>query len=112
MTQNVTIKGFHAHVYFDRDTVDLAREICLEAADLFGVEMGRVHEKNVGPHLMWSCQLGATPEQFALLLPWLALNRQNLIVFSHPDTGEHLQDHRDRAIWLGAGLDLDLSIFE
>jgi len=32
--------------------------------------------------------------------------------FTHPETGEHLPDHRDRAIWMGEMLDLDLSIFD
>ncbi|MFT4717364.1 MAG: aromatic ring-cleaving dioxygenase [Paracoccaceae bacterium] len=61
---------------------------------------------------MWSCQLSADPAQFAELLPWLALNRDGLIVFSHPDTGDHLKDHRDHAIWLGGYIPLDLSIFD
>jgi DOPA 4,5-dioxygenase len=106
------INGYHAHVYFDTNTIDQARALCSEAARQFGVEMGRVHERPVGPHPMWSCQLAATPAQFADLLPWLALKRNGLIVFAHPDTGDHLADHRDHCIWLGTGLDLDLTIFE
>ena len=106
------IRGYHAHVYFDRDTVDAARSVCEAAAQRFNVVMGRMHERPVGPHPMWSCQLGATPDQFAQLLPWLALNRNGLIVFIHPETGDHLADHRDHGIWLGTGLELDLSIFE
>lgn len=106
------INGYHAHVYFDAETVKTARALCEDARDRFGVEMGRVHEKPVGPHPMWSCQLAATPDQFAALLPWLALNRNGLIVFAHPETGDALVDHRDHAIWLGTGLALDLSIFD
>lgn len=112
MKQTDTIRGYHAHVYFDATTTEQARVLCSAAAEQFGVSMGRMHERNVGPHPRWSCQLGATPDQFAGLLPWLALNRDGLVVFCHPDTGEHLEDHRDRAIWLGTGLDLDLSIFD
>ena len=106
------INSFHAHVYFDADTVDQARSLCEQAAAQFDVEMGRVHERPVGPHPMWSCQLACTPDQFAALLPWLALNRDGLIVFAHPETGDNLADHRDHAIWLGTGLDLNLSIFD
>lgn len=105
-----TIRGYHAHVYFDADTVAKARALCEAARDRFGVVMGRVHERPVGPHPMWSCQLAATPEQFAQLLPWLALNRDGLIVFAHPETGHDLEDHRDHGIWLGTGLDLDLGV--
>jgi DOPA 4,5-dioxygenase len=111
MKQTDTITGYHAHVYFDSDTVDQATALCAQAARLFGVVMGRVHRRNVGPHPRWSCQLGASPEQFARLLPWLALNRDGLVVFAHPQTGKHLEDHRDHAIWLGTGLELDLSLF-
>lgn len=107
-----TINGYHAHVYFDEQSVTQATELCLAAAEKFGVLMGRVHEKAVGPHPMWSCQLAASNAQFAELLPWLALNRGGLIVFSHPETGDELRDHRDRGIWLGAWLELNLQIFE
>ncbi|MCB4455544.1 DOPA 4,5-dioxygenase family protein [Leisingera sp. McT4-56] len=111
MTQTDSITGYHAHIYFDAATVDQARGLCQQAAERFSVEIGRVHEKNVGPHPMWSCQLAATPDQFAQLLPWLALNRNGLVVFAHPETGDALADHRDHGIWLGTGLELDLSIF-
>ena len=107
-----SINGYHAHVYFDAKSVEQARELCLAASEKFGVLMGRVHEKPVGPHPMWSCQLLASPDQFSDLLPWLALNRNGLIIFTHPETGDQLVDHRDHGIWLGTGLDLDLSIFE
>lgn len=107
------IKGYHAHVYFDAGTIDTARAVCEEAARLFpAVTMGRTHERNVGPHPRWSCQLGFGPEALDQVLPWLMLNRQGLTVFTHPDTGEHLEDHRDRAVWMGELLELDLSIFD
>ena len=105
------ITGYHAHVYFDADTVEKATALCAAARDRFGVVMGRVHERPVGPHPMFSCQLAASIEQFGALLPWLALNRDGLIVFAHPETGDDLADHRDHGIWLGTGLELDLTIF-
>lgn len=105
------IRGYHAHVYFDADSVEQARELCLRAAEKFDVPMGHMHERNVGPHPRWSCQLSASAAQFALLLPWLVLNRDGLIVFSHPETDDALVDHRDHGIWLGTGLEMDLSIF-
>lgn len=106
-----SIKGYHAHVYFDADSKDKAQALCEEAARKFGVVMGYLHDRPIGPHPRPSCQLGATPAQFKDLLPWLALNRDGLIVFAHPETDEPLLDHRDRAIWLGTGLELKLAIF-
>ncbi len=73
--------------------------------------MGRMHAKPVGPHPRWSCQMTVPADKFDQVIPWLALNRQGLTVFTHPDTGQHLEDHRDRAIWMGELLELDLSIF-
>lgn len=105
------ISGYHAHVYFDADTVDQARTLCEAARDRFDLVMGRVHEKAVGPHPKWSCQLAFAPSEFAAIMPWLALNRGVLIVFAHPETGDDLKDHRDHGIWMGTGLPLRLDIF-
>lgn len=106
------IKGYHAHVYYDASTLEQARELCEEATKLFGVSMGRLHQKPVGPHPDWSCQLAFGPELVGVVLPWLALYRKGLVVFLHPLTGDELADHRDHAIWMGAIRPLDLSLFE
>jgi len=103
-----TISGYHAHVYFDAATVGKARALCEAARDRFGVRMGRVHEKNVGPHPRWSCQLAFEPEAFADVVPWLALNRDGLTVFLHPETGDVIADHTEHAMWMGEMLPLNL----
>ena len=105
------IRGFHAHVYFDEASLAQARALCEAARDRFALQMGRVHEKLVGPHPCWSCQLAFAPDQFGQVIPWLALNRDGLTVFIHPETGDDLTDHTEHAIWMGEMLDLDLSIF-
>ena len=106
------ITGYHAHVYFDAETVDLATKLCQRAGEKFTVTVGRVHQKNVGPHPRWSCQLAFAPDQFDRVIPWLMLNRAGLTVFAHPETGDELRDHRDRALWMGEKLDLDLTVFD
>ena len=103
------IKGFHAHVYFDAETITQATELCTKATQLFPVEMGRVHEKPVGPHPMWSCQLAFAPEVFGTLIPWLATSRDGLAVLVHPETGDDVKDHTDHAMWMGQVLELDIS---
>ncbi|CAI3790848.1 hypothetical protein DBADOPDK_00072 [Pseudomonas sp. MM223] len=52
------IKGYHAHVYYDAASMEQARELCEEAARLFPVTMGRMHQKPVGPHPDWSSPAG------------------------------------------------------
>ena len=103
---------YHAHVYFDASSVDQARALCEEAAAKFGVKMGRVHEKLVGPHPRWSCQLAFDSKQFDSLIPWLDAHRRGLTVLVHADTGEHLEDHTTHAAWLGDPVELDLSHFK
>jgi len=106
------IKEFHAHVYFDESTMDQAEELCARAKRQFSLVMGRVHKKLVGPHPMWSCQLAFSPEVFGQVIPWLALNRNGLIVFTHPETGDVVKDHTAHAVWMGRVLELNLSVFE
>ncbi|MHC8404931.1 DOPA 4,5-dioxygenase family protein [Pseudomonas sp. TMB3-21] len=105
------IKGYHAHVYFNAGTIDQARALCEQAVQLFPVKMGRVHERPVGPHPDWSCQLAFEPNAIGDVLPWLALNRNGLVIFLHPDTGNDLLDHTEHAIWMGAMRPLNLSSF-
>lgn len=106
-----SIGGFHAHVYFTGETAEQARALCEAARDRFGVTMGRFHRKLVGPHPCWSCQLAFPPEAFGEVVPWLALNRDGLTIFTHPETGDDLADHTRHAIWMGRMLPLDLSVF-
>lgn len=105
------IEDFHAHVYYDALTLEQARALCEAARDRFGLAMGRMHEKNVGPHPRWSCQLTVPAGRIGEVLSWLALHRGGLTIFTHPNTGDGLKDHRDHAIWMGELLPLNLSLF-
>jgi DOPA 4,5-dioxygenase len=104
------ITGWHAHVYFDaasRDRAWALRETV--AAELAGqVQIGRFHEKPVGPHPMWSFQVAFAASAFADVVGWLDLNHGGLDVFVHPNTDDELRDHRDCAIWLGKSHTLNL----
>ncbi|MFQ5949807.1 MAG: DOPA 4,5-dioxygenase family protein [Nitrospiria bacterium] len=109
MTQ---IRGFHAHVYYDETTFEQARRLCEAAGKQFSVSVGHMHRKPVGPHPCWSCQLEFGPERFGEVIPWLALNREGLVVFIHPDTGDDLKDHSEHAIWMGEIKPINFSAFE
>ena len=105
------ITDYHAHVYYDAGSKDAAARVREAVEARFEVAMGRWHDNPIGPHPMGSYQIAFPPGLFATLVPWLALNRDGLTVFVHPNTGDDLADHRDRAIWLGDSQTLDLSIF-
>jgi len=102
------IQDFHAHVYFDVTTVERARALCEAARQRFDLAVGRMHERPVGPHPRWSCQLTVPTDRFGEVVAWLALHREGLTLFIHPNTGDALTDHRDRAIWMGELLPLNL----
>ncbi|NEQ42859.1 MAG: DOPA 4,5-dioxygenase family protein [Leptolyngbya sp. SIOISBB] len=102
---------YHAHVYFDANSVTQAAAICQEAGALFAVAVGRVHQKMVGPHPRWSCQLAFGRAQFDEVIPWLENHRGELTVLVHGLTGNDLADHTEHASWLGEPVPLNLSIF-
>ncbi|MDG2284506.1 MAG: DOPA 4,5-dioxygenase family protein [Alphaproteobacteria bacterium] len=102
------IKAYHAHVYYDAQSVEAAKGLRTEIEETFDIEMGRFHEKNVGPHPRWSYQVAFGPEQFGTLVPWLSVNRGDLTVFVHACSGEHMIDHTAYVHWLGDSIPLDL----
>ncbi|MBV9890275.1 MAG: DOPA 4,5-dioxygenase family protein [Rhizobacter sp.] len=104
------IGSWHAHVYFDaasRASAWALRETVQNA--LAGhVQIGRFHEKPVGPHPMESFQIAFGAQAFSHVVGWLALNHGALDVFVHPNTEDELRDHRDCALWLGRSHTLNL----
>ena len=105
------IESWRAHVYFDASSRDaaLALRETIETEMAGRVDLGRFHERPVGPHPMWSYQLAFAPVRFADVMGWLALNHGGLDVFIHPNTGDELRDHRDCALWLGRSHVLNLA---
>ncbi len=104
------IEDYHAHVYYDAASKAVAARLRAGIEARFEVTMGRWHDKPVGPHPRWSYQIAFEPALFAELVPWLALNRDGLDVLVHPNTGQDIPDHADRAMWLGRSYELDLSV--
>lgn len=102
---------YHAHVYFDAGTVAQARALVAAAGQQLGVQVGRVHEKEVGPHPRWSCQLAFSRAQFDAVIPWLDSQRNGLDVFVHGVSGDDLADHTTHAYWLGRSWPLKLAMF-
>ncbi len=103
--------AYHAHVYFDAATIAQARAMVQEAGQLFNVPVGRVHEREVGPHPRWSCQITFSAAEFDKLVPWLDAHRNGLDLLVHGDTGDNLKDHTDYAYWLGNEWPLKLEMF-
>lgn len=106
------IHNFHAHIYFDADEIEQAKALGLAAHQLFGVSVGRYHSDPVGPHPRGSVQLTVATDRFGDVAQWLVLNRGDLTIFAHANTGDDLADHTRHVIWFGTSEPLDLSIFD
>jgi aromatic ring-cleaving dioxygenase len=103
-----TIQYYHAHLYYDETSITFAKSLALEAHESFGIKIGTFHERPVGPHPVWSCQLTVPVKLFGQVIPWLALNRGVLDVFVHPVTGDDIEDHTRHVMWLGRSFPLNL----
>ncbi|MGI0492477.1 DOPA 4,5-dioxygenase family protein [Alkalinema pantanalense CENA528] len=95
------ITGFHAHVYYDTATREAAERVRQGLSDRFVVQLGRWHNKLVGPHTQWMYQVAFQPDQFGAIVPWLMLHHEGLDILIHPNTSDPVADHTDHALWLG-----------
>ena len=104
------IHSWHAHVYFDAVSRDAAWTFRQVVDERFGavIELGRFHERLVGPHPAWSYQIAFDAARFDDIVPWLVLNHGALDIFLHPNTNDELRDHRDCAVWIGKSYQLNL----
>ena len=103
---------YHAHVYFDETTEELARALCADAWQNCHVGLGRFHRRTIGPHPRWGCQLSFDADEFDRLIPWLEKHRGGLDILVHPLTDDSLNDHTSLATWLGKEVPLSLGIFK
>ena len=105
-------KAYHAHIYFNEQSKRVAKRLCQETEANFSFRVGRFHEKLIGPHPCWSCQITFGTRDFEDFIPWLDARRQGLTVLIHALTGNDLKDHTEFAYWLGQPVKLNLDIFK
>jgi aromatic ring-cleaving dioxygenase len=105
------IRDFHAHIYYDPEDVDAAKQLAAAVQQRFAVAVGHFHSRPVGPHPRGSVQLTVPKELFGDMAQFLALNRGELTIFAHANSGDDLADHTRHVIWFGPSEPLDLSIF-
>ncbi|KAK6205397.1 dopa 4,5-dioxygenase family-domain-containing protein [Scheffersomyces amazonensis] len=69
-------------------------------------------DKIIGPHptQFWEADV-RRPEVFIKVLSWFQLYHGNLSVLIHPQTGDDLEDHTNRALWLGEKVTLLTDVF-
>jgi aromatic ring-cleaving dioxygenase len=104
------IASFHAHVYYEPTTREIAARVREQLDDRFTVQLGRWHDQPIGPHPQAMYQVAFLPDQFAQIVPWLMLHREGLAILVHPNTGDAVADHENHALWLGERLPLKIDV--
>jgi DOPA 4,5-dioxygenase len=106
------IYGYHAHVYYNPDTLPQARTLRDTVGARFPVELGRFSDDPVGPHPVSQFAVIFKPAEFQTVVPWLMLNRQGLDILIHPLTDDMVDDHSVYALWLGNPITLKLDTMQ
>src|ERR1700693_4251119 len=104
------IEDYHAHIYYDADTRDIAAELREDLDYKFTVELGRWHDEPVGPHPQAMYQVKFATKEFTRIVPCLMLKRLRLNILVHPNTGDAHEDHATHALGLGNKLKLLLDV--
>jgi DOPA 4,5-dioxygenase len=105
-----TIRGYHAHIYYDPADRGPAERLREAIGGQFAGRVGNWHDEPVGPHPTAMYQFAFPVAEFARLVPWLMLNRGALTVLVHPETDDAFQDHTAHALWLGPALPLRVEV--
>lgn len=109
---HLPINSYHAHVYYDTSTREIAAHIREELGTKFNVQLGRWWDEPVGPHPKSMYQVAFVSDRFAEIVPWLMLNRQGLDILVHPNTGDAFADHTAHSLWLGSKLELNIEVLK
>jgi len=108
---------YHAHIYHEpgqRAVSDALHEqlsalqAAGEIADLLMV--GKLRERPVGPHPLPQFEIHFLKRALPQVLPLIEASGLRALV--HPLTDDDLADHTTLAHWIGAPLDLDLSVMD
>jgi aromatic ring-cleaving dioxygenase len=100
----VRITDYHIHVYYDPESRERAALFRQWVEKRFPVRMGSWHDAPVGPHVTAMYQIQFTPDLFPTLVPFVMMNRMDLTILLHPQSGRPRDDHTINATWMGAVL--------
>ncbi|HUQ11928.1 MAG TPA: DOPA 4,5-dioxygenase family protein [Steroidobacteraceae bacterium] len=108
---------WHAHVYYDRDTWDIAQRLHQEVSERLMqgtcaglVLVGQMYDRGVGPHPKPQFEIQFYESALTEITAMLQATGLNALI--HPLTDDDLADHTTLAQWLGEPLPLDESVLD
>jgi DOPA 4,5-dioxygenase len=102
---------FHAHVYYSPDERPAAQALRQQFAAMPEVLMaGALRDAPVGPHPVAQFEIHFAEAALPVVEPILA--GSGLRVLIHPLTDDDLADHTTLGRWIGAPVDLDVSVLD
>ena len=104
------IKGYHAHVYYNATTRQIAEGLRDTIIERFAVEPGAFSDEPRGLHPISQFNIIFQTAEFQKIVPWLMLNRDGLDVLIHPLTESSYDDHSKNALWMGTPVPMRLDI--
>ncbi|KAK5169150.1 uncharacterized protein LTR77_006459 [Saxophila tyrrhenica] len=107
--------GFDVHIYYlqtspseTKFAAELHERIRREFPEL---RIYKLFDRPIGPHPLAMFEVNVfSPAQFGAFIPWLVINRGPLSALIHPNTGDDVRDHTQRATWMGQALPLQVGV--
>jgi len=103
--------SYHAHIYYppaERSRAKALRETLSQAPGVLFV--GELRDGKVGPHPIPQFEIHFPKGALQVVLP--LIEASGLTTLIHPLTDDDLADHTTLGQWIGAPLDLDLSVLD
>jgi DOPA 4,5-dioxygenase len=108
---------YHAHIYHEpgqRAASDALHEALSALQGAGGIAdllmVGKLRERPVGPHPLPQFEIHFLKRALPQILP--LIEESGLRALVHPLTDDDLADHTTLAYWIGAPLELDLSVMD
>lgn len=104
---------FHAHIYHEPGQRAASDDLHARLTTMLGGDLlmvGKLREGPVGPHPLPQFEIHFLKRALPQVLPLIEASGLRALV--HPLTDDDLADHTTLATWIGAPLDLDLSVMD
>ena len=104
---------FHAHIYHGPGQRAASDDLHARFTEMLGGDLlmvGKLREGPVGPHPLPQFEIHFLKRALPTVLPLIEASGLRALV--HPLTDDDLADHTTLAQWIGAPLDLDLSVMD